>query len=116
VRMRTIIFNNVLPFGGGRKIDIFHCQVCSPVRERITILDVGVILSMDEGVVAFGACWTHPANSEIKIETNIIFVKRVFIFTPYVHSNITHVNKSFEKNSYHQEILNIGGTHINKMI
>lgn len=41
VRMRTIIFNNVLPFGGGRKIDIFHCQVCSPVRERITILDVG---------------------------------------------------------------------------
>src|SRR3989304_651020 len=44
-----------------------------------------------------GACWTHPENSDINIETKIIFDNRFFILPPYVHSNITHINKVFEK-------------------
>jgi len=48
-------------------------------------------------VFPVGACWTHPANSDIKIETKIILDNRFFILPPYVHSNITHINKVFEK-------------------
>jgi len=61
---------------------------------------VGVVVEVVVGVAIFsiGACWTHPAISVIKTETNKICANRFFILLPpYVYSNITHINKSFEK-------------------
>src|SRR5659263_197009 len=68
--------------------------------EGLVVVGFVVVGSVVVGVAIFsvGACWTQPAKSDIKTETNNIFANRFFILLPpYVYSNITHINKSFEK-------------------
>jgi hypothetical protein len=76
---------------------VSHVEVV--VAKRISTGEEAVVIGFVV-VVKFsvGACWTQPAKSDINTETNNIFANRFFILLPpYVYSNITHINKSFEK-------------------